>query len=160
MIGYYNPSVTPLMLCVFILYISGGDLQFKDGSERHIFWETFHGNFIYSQSFCQKSAEIKSPKKYFFIFCFLILILSRRHLRREQLASYIQNWPLHTSVRITAQLLTSLMLCALIIYMSGKIYSLTSTPNDRLLRNVYLLPEFLTEICWEEIAEEKIFFCI
>ena len=27
-----------------------------------------HGNFIYSQSFCQKSAEKKSPKKYFSYF--------------------------------------------------------------------------------------------
>ena len=32
------------------------------------FWEVFHGNFIYSQSFCQKPAERKSPKKYFHIF--------------------------------------------------------------------------------------------
>ena len=26
----------------------------------------FHGRFVYSQSFCQTSAERKSPKKYFF----------------------------------------------------------------------------------------------
>ena len=33
-----------------------------------MFGETFHGNFICSQSFCQKSAERKSPKKYFLYF--------------------------------------------------------------------------------------------
>ena len=32
------------------------------------FWEAFHGNFIYSESFYQKSTEKKSPKKYFHIF--------------------------------------------------------------------------------------------
>ena len=37
------------------------------------------------------------------------------------------------SVRNTAQLLTPLMLCALILYLNGGTYSLTSTPNDRLL---------------------------
>ena len=53
------------------------------------------------------------------------------------------------------------MLCALILYMSDRTYSLTSTPNDRFLRNFswqfYLLSEFFPEICWEEVAEE-IFF--
>ena len=39
-------------------------------SERQIFEELFHGRFIYSQSFCQKSAEKKSPKKYFSYFIF------------------------------------------------------------------------------------------
>ena len=39
------------------------DLQFVVDSERQIFfWEMFHG----SQSFCQKSAEWKTPKKLFF----------------------------------------------------------------------------------------------
>ena len=47
------------------------DLQLKVDSERQIFWETYHGNFIYSQSFFQKSAYRKSPKNYFlFIFHF------------------------------------------------------------------------------------------
>ena len=49
---------------------------------------------------------------------------------------------------------------ALILYKSGGTYSITSTPNDRFLGNYslqlyfYLLLEFLTEICWEEVAEE------
>ena len=66
-IGHYNPSVriidlvshTTYVVCVNFFY-----LQFKVDSERQT-WETFSGNFIYSQSFCQKSAERKSPKKYF-----------------------------------------------------------------------------------------------
>ena len=36
--------------------------------ERQIVAKLFHGNFIYSQSFCQQSAERKRPKKYFHIF--------------------------------------------------------------------------------------------
>ena len=56
---------------------------------------------------------------------------------------------------------TTLMLCVLILYISGGAYSLKSTLNADFLRNFswqfYLLSEFLPEICWEEIAEE-IFF--
>ena len=37
------------------------------------FWAPFHGNFICSQRFCQKSTERKSPKKYLFIFSFWCL---------------------------------------------------------------------------------------
>ena len=50
------------------------NLQFNVDSERQIFEKLFHGRFIYLQSFCQKSAERKSPKKYFFIFHFWWLI--------------------------------------------------------------------------------------
>ena len=39
------------------------------------FWETIHDNFIYSQSFCQKSAERQTPKKYFFHIFVLIFDL-------------------------------------------------------------------------------------
>ena len=75
-IGHYNPSVriidlvshTTYVVCVNFLH-KWRDLQFKVDSERQIFfWETFHGNFTYFQSFCQKSAERKSPKKYFSYF--------------------------------------------------------------------------------------------
>ena len=44
------------------------DLQFKVD----FFEKLLHDNFIYSQSFCQKSAERKSPKKYFFKFRFVV----------------------------------------------------------------------------------------
>ena len=73
--GHYNPSVriidlvsrTTYVMCVNFIH-KWRDLQFKVDSEWHIFWETFHGNFIHSQSFCRKSAERKSPKKYFSYF--------------------------------------------------------------------------------------------
>ena len=39
-------------------------------SEWQIFENIFYGRFIYSQSFCWKSAERKSPKKYCFFFIF------------------------------------------------------------------------------------------
>ena len=71
-IAHYNPSVriidqvslTTYVVCINFIH-KWRDLQFKVDSERQIFWEIFHVNFIYSQSFCQKSAERKSPKKYF-----------------------------------------------------------------------------------------------
>ena len=44
------------------------DVQFNVNPERQIFVKLFHGRFIYSQSFCHKSAERKSPKKYFSYF--------------------------------------------------------------------------------------------
>ena len=42
------------------------------------------------------------------------------------------------SIRFTVQLLKLLMLCALILYVNGRTYSLTSTPNDRFLRNFFI----------------------
>ena len=39
------------------------DLQFNVDSERQIFEKLFNGNLFYSQSFCQKSAQRKLPKK-------------------------------------------------------------------------------------------------
>ena len=72
-IGHYNPSVritdlashTTHVVCVNFI-CEWRDLQFNVVSERQIFEKLFHGRFIYSQSFCQKSAEAKSSKKYFF----------------------------------------------------------------------------------------------
>ena len=70
--GHYNPSVriidlvfhTTYVVCVNFIH-KWRNLQFKVDSERQIFRETFSWQvFIYSQSFCQKSAERKSPKKY------------------------------------------------------------------------------------------------
>ena len=55
------------------------------------------------------------------------------------------------------------MLCVLILDISGGIYSLKASPNDRFFWEIfhgnsfYLLLEFLPEICWEEIAEEIVF---
>ena len=71
-ISRYIPSVriidlvsqTTYVVCVNFIH-KWRNLQFKVDSERPIVWETIHGNFIYSQSFCQKYAERNSPKKYF-----------------------------------------------------------------------------------------------
>ena len=52
------------MLCVLILYISDGTYSLKS-TPNDRFEKIFMEIFIYSQSFCQKSAERKSPKKYF-----------------------------------------------------------------------------------------------
>ena len=54
------------------------------------------------------------------------------------------------------------MLGVLILYVIGETYSLTSSTNDRFLSyfQLYLLSEFISEICWEEIAEEIYFFHI
>ena len=54
------------------------------------------------------------------------------------------------------------MLCVLILYISGGIYSLKSIPNDKFSEKLFmallfLLSEFLPEIYWEEIAEEILF---
>ena len=57
-------SHTIYVLCVLIFIHKRQNLQFKVDSERQIFEKLFMAVFIYSQSFCQKSAERKSPKKY------------------------------------------------------------------------------------------------
>ena len=49
------------------------------------------------------------------------------------------------------------MLFALILYMSGATYSLTSTPKDTFWET-FSVSELLPEICWEKIAEEIFFF--
>ena len=46
-----------------------------------------------------------------------------------------------------------LILRVLILYVSGGTYSLTGF-SETFLWQVYILSEFLPEICWEEIAEE------
>ena len=49
------------------------------------------------------------------------------------------------------------MLCALILYVSGGNYSLTSIPNDRCLGNFFMAGLLLSEFL-SEIAEEIFFF--
>ena len=59
------------------LYLSGGTYSLTstpiDRFLRNFSWQCF----IYSQSICQKSAERKSPKKYFLIFRFVGHVCSR-----------------------------------------------------------------------------------
>ena len=76
-IGHYNPSVriidlvshTTYVVCVNFIH-KLRDLQFKVDFERQVFVfeKLFMAILVYSQSFCQKSAERKSPKKYFSYF--------------------------------------------------------------------------------------------
>ena len=57
-IGHYNPSAkiidlvshTTYVVCVNFIH-KWRDLQFTVDSERHIFWKTFHGNFILLSEF-------------------------------------------------------------------------------------------------------------
>ena len=56
------------------------------------------------------------------------------------------------------------MLFVLILYISGGIYSLKSTPNDRFFEKLFhgnfIYSEFLPEFCCEEITEGILFaFC-
>ena len=94
-------SHTTHVVCVirYTLYVirKWRDLQFNVHSQLQIFEKRFHGRFIYSQSFCQKFAERKSPKKYFIFISFLItdlgyeprlLNLISRHTTYQTMASY------------------------------------------------------------------------
>ena len=53
------------------------------------------------------------------------------------------------------------MLCVLILYTSGGIYSLKSPSNDRFSEKLFMailfISRVLREICWEEVAEEILF---
>ena len=66
-------SHTTNVLCVNVLH-KWRYLKFKVDSERQVFEKLFIAIFIYSQSFCKKSAEIKSMEKYFFMLTTTILI--------------------------------------------------------------------------------------
>ena len=90
-IGHYNPStrtefLTPLMLCVLILYISGGTYNLKSAPNDRFFEKLFMAIFIYFESFCQKSAERKSAKKYFLYF----VLMSGLGLEPTATAMYVQ----------------------------------------------------------------------
>ena len=64
-IAHYNPSVriidlvshTTYVVCVNFLYINGRTYSLKSTPNDRFVEKTFHSNFIYSQSFCQKSPE-------------------------------------------------------------------------------------------------------
>ena len=100
-ISHYNNSVRIIVLVshtTYVLWVNfiykWRDLPFKVVSERQIFWEAFHGNFIYSESFCQKSAlSVLLFFFFFFVFsykrqqmksCF-ILIRDLPHILRNAL---------------------------------------------------------------------------
>ena len=56
------------MLYVLILYIGGGEQQFKIDFERQIFEELFMEILFLLSEFFLEICERKSPKRYFFMF--------------------------------------------------------------------------------------------
>ena len=74
---------------------------------------------------------------------------------------YTHNWPLEpfSENNGLASHNTQLMLCAIILFVNGGTYNLTSTLKDRFVWETfswqsYLLLDFLPDISWEDIAEE------
>ena len=62
------------MLCMLISYASGGTYSLAWTLNVRFFEKPFHGRFILTHGvFCQKSAERKSPRKYFFHISFWCL---------------------------------------------------------------------------------------
>ena len=55
------------MLCALILHMSGGTYSLESTLKAKIFEKLFMVIFFYFQSFCKKSGERKTPKKYFHI---------------------------------------------------------------------------------------------
>ena len=75
------------MLYVLILYISGGKYSLKSTLNDKFSWKTFHGNFIYCQSFYRKSAE-RNCLRNIFVFCFDVWperVFTRNRLRGNRL---------------------------------------------------------------------------
>ena len=65
------------MLCVLILHVSGGTYSLKSTPNDSFLRNFFMAILFHSQSFCQKSAERKSPKKYFLYFCYDVWPVAR-----------------------------------------------------------------------------------
>ena len=74
--GLLTWFLTPLILCALILYINGGTCSLNSTPNDRFFEKLFMSILFYSQSFCQKSAEMKSPKKYF---SYLVLMSGLEH---------------------------------------------------------------------------------
>ena len=65
-------SHTTYVACVFILYISASTYSLKWTANDRFFEKFVVTILFYSHSFCQKSAERKSPKKHFLYFYFKV----------------------------------------------------------------------------------------
>ena len=64
-------------------------LLFRVNSEQLIFWETFHGDFIYSQRFRHVSAKRKLPKTHFCFFrCLMWVWTEASRLIKQHTTSY------------------------------------------------------------------------
>ena len=74
-IGHYNPSVRIIDLVSHTTYVMRVNfiykwryLQFKVGSERQIFWETFNGNFILLSEFLPEICWKEIAEEILFVF--------------------------------------------------------------------------------------------
>ena len=76
--------------CVLILEISGGTYSLTSTPKDRFFENSFLAIFIYSQSFYQKSAKRKSPKKYLqgYLKCWLRMAFGESTMTRRQ----VQVW--------------------------------------------------------------------
>ena len=80
-IGHYNPSVwiidlvshTTYVVCVNFIH-KWRDLQFKVDSERHIIWETFHGNFYWLSEFLPEICWEEIAEEILFVFHFFLCL--------------------------------------------------------------------------------------
>ena len=77
-IDYYNPSVRIFDLVYHTIHVmcisftdKWRDQRFKVDSEQETFLEIIHDNFVYSQSFCHKSADRNQPKKLLLYFIYM-----------------------------------------------------------------------------------------
>ena len=115
-----------------------------------------------AQSFWRKSADSKQPKKYFSYF---VLMPTHHLLDHGNFTIYTRNLinlkhiyiigHYNPLVMITTQFLTTLMLCALILYMSGGTYTLKSTPNDRFLRKFFMAIIFTFRVFARNLLKDK-----
>ena len=133
---------------------------------------TFYGNFIYSPSFCQKSAERENPRRNIFIFSYWCLswdlnlgLMStlRRQIKvkwsKTPINLYIHNIIVHynTSLRIIDLVShpTYVVCVNFFLYISGSTCSLKSTPEDRFFEQLFMV--ILFTLCWEGKSSKKYF---
>ena len=138
-IAHYNPSVKILDLVSHITYVvcvnfihKRRDLQFKVDFERQIFWETVPWQYLFTP--------------------------------RVFLNTYIHNWSLHNpSVRILDLVShTTYVVCVNFIHkrrdLQFKVDFEWQIFWASFHGNIYLLSEFLPEICWETKSPKK--YCL
>ena len=95
---------------------------------------------IYSQSFCQKSAERKSPKKYYFFH------ISFWCLTWDTNPDFMSDKPTHY--------LQHTRLWRLLYFTVGR----DKIDLAQVIAIFYLCSEILLEICWEEVAQGILFY--
>ena len=129
-----------------------------------MFLEIFHGNYIYSQSFYQKSAGRISPKKQ---------PGSNPGFKSNKPTHYLLDYGDFSTyiiahynplVRTTTKFLTALILHVTIKMRGGTLYKLNclqTTTNGRFLMKLFHGKFIYSQsFCWKEVTEEILFFYI